>query len=137
MRFLPSPKTVRRAEARAARRFFKLMGLVTLVFALIVAIHYVLGCAQTIENFLSSNGDEVEIRVKNVTLDELKTPPYKATVDFEKVYYGQGGRQERKRETFVAQVNFVLRDQIPKGFHALRDAPIEPVSVAVVDHNRQ
>ena len=46
--------------------------------------------AQTIENFLSGNGDEIEIQVKNVTLDELKTAPYKAAVDFEKVYYGAG-----------------------------------------------
>ena len=60
--------------------------------------------AQTIETFLAGNGDEIEIQVKNVTLDELKAAPYKATVDFEKVYYGQGGRQEKKRETFVAQI---------------------------------
>jgi type IV secretory pathway TrbF-like protein len=69
--------------------------------------------AQTIENFLSGNADEIEIQVKNITLDELKAAPYKAAVDFEKVYYSQGGRQEKKRETFVAQINFVLRDQIP------------------------
>jgi len=69
--------------------------------------------ALTIENFLAGNGDEIEVEVKNVTLDELKAAPYKATVDFEKVYYGQGGRQEKKRETFVAQITFVLRDQIP------------------------
>jgi type IV secretion system protein VirB5 len=68
---------------------------------------------QTIENFLSGTADEIEIQVKNVTLDELKAAPYKATVSFEKVYYTFGSRQERKRETFVAQVNFVMRDQIP------------------------
>ena len=39
--------------------------------------------------------------------------PYKAAVDFEKIYYGLGNRQEKKRETFVAQLTFVLRDQIP------------------------
>jgi len=69
--------------------------------------------AQTIETFLGGNGDEIEVLVKNVTLDELRAAPYKATVDFEKVYYGQGSRQEKKRETFVAQITFVLRDQIP------------------------
>ena len=58
-------------------------------------------------------GDEIEVQVRNVTLDELSTPPYRATVDFEKVYYAPGSRQEKKRETFVAQVTFVLRDQIP------------------------
>jgi type IV secretion system protein VirB5 len=69
--------------------------------------------AQTIENFLSGTADEIEIQVKNVTLDELKASPYKAAVAFEKVYYTFGSRQEKKRETFVAQVTFVLRDQIP------------------------
>lgn len=68
---------------------------------------------QVLESFLAGGDDEVEIHVKNVTLDELTRPPYKAAVDFEKVYYGLGNRQERKRETFVAQLTFVLRDQIP------------------------
>ena len=68
---------------------------------------------QTIETFLSGASDEIEIHVKNVTLDELKSPPYKAAVDFDQVYYGLGSRQEHKRETFVAQLTFVLKDQIP------------------------
>jgi len=69
--------------------------------------------SQPIERFLTGVGDEIEVQVRNVTLDELSTPPYRATVDFEKVYYAPGSRQEKKRETFVAQVTFVLRDQIP------------------------
>jgi type IV secretion system protein VirB5 len=66
-----------------------------------------------IEDFLAGTDDEVEVVVRNVTLDDLKMSPYKASVDFEKVYYGIGSRQERKRERFVAQFAFVLRDQIP------------------------
>ena len=54
---------------------------------------------QTIETFLAGSGDEIDVQVKNVTLDDLTTPPYKATVDFEKVYYAPGNRQERARET--------------------------------------
>ena len=69
--------------------------------------------SQVLETFLAGHGDEIEVQVKNVTLDDLQTAPYKATVDFEKVYYAPGRRQERKRETFVAQITFVLRDQIP------------------------
>ena len=69
--------------------------------------------SQTIETFLSGQGDEIEVQVRNVTLDDLQAAPYKATIDFEKVYYAPGGRQEKKRETFVAQLTFVLRDQIP------------------------
>jgi len=69
--------------------------------------------SQTLESFLAGLGDEIEVQVRNVTLDELQEAPYRATVDFEKVYYAPGSRQEKKRETFVAQLTFVLRDQIP------------------------
>ena len=39
-----------------------------------------------IERFLTSGGDEIDVRVKNVTLEDLRQPPYRATVDFDKVY---------------------------------------------------
>ena len=68
---------------------------------------------QAIEGFVGGAGDEIEVQVRNVTLDELKSAPFRATVDFDKVYYAPSSRQEHKRETFVAQVIFVLRDQIP------------------------
>ena len=68
---------------------------------------------QTIETFLSGASDEIEIHVKNVTLDELTSPPYKAAVDFDQVYYSLGSREEHKRDTFVAQLTFVLKDHIP------------------------
>ena len=69
--------------------------------------------SKMIETFLNGGGDEVEVQVKNVTLDELKSPPYKAAVDFDEVSYGPGSREEKKRETFVAQITFVIHDQIP------------------------
>ena len=69
--------------------------------------------SQRIETFLNGGGDEIEVQVKNVTLDELKTPPYKAAVDFDEVSYGPGSREEKKRETFTAQITFVIHDQIP------------------------
>lgn len=69
--------------------------------------------SQTIEGFLTGTGDEVEIEVKNVTLDDLRSAPYKASVDFEKIYSGIGNHVERTRETYVAQITFVLRDQVP------------------------
>ncbi len=43
MRILPSVKTVQRAEARFARRFLALMGIVVLVFGFVVAVHYLFG----------------------------------------------------------------------------------------------
>ena len=43
MAIIPSTKAVRRAKARLARRFFVAMAIVTVAFAAIKAIHYLLG----------------------------------------------------------------------------------------------
>jgi type IV secretion system protein VirB5 len=81
---------------------------------------------QTIETFLTSTADEIEINVRNVSLEETRTPPYRASIDFEKIYYGVGNRQERTRETYVAQVLFVLRDQIPNAL-----IPVNPLGLTI------
>ena len=81
---------------------------------------------QTIETFLTGTADEIEINVRNVSLEEIRTPPYRAAVDFEKIYYGIGNRQERSRETYVAQVLFVLRDQIPNAL-----IPVNPLGLTI------
>src|SRR5580704_10716780 len=67
--------------------------------------------AGTIERFLTSGGDEIEVHVKNVTLDDLRQP-YRATVEFDKVYLSPATRSERTRETYVAHVVFVLKDHV-------------------------
>jgi type IV secretory pathway TrbF-like protein len=73
--------------------------------------------SRVIESFLTNaSGDEVDVDVKNVTFSNLSAPPYKASVDFDKRSFAPGTRQERKRETFVAQIDFVLRDAVPNGF---------------------
>jgi type IV secretion system protein VirB5 len=73
--------------------------------------------SRTIEMFLTNaSSDEVEVQVQNVSLSELAKPPYKAAVTFQKIYYSPGTRTERQRETFVAQVDFGLRDHVPNEF---------------------
>jgi type IV secretory pathway component VirB8 len=47
-------------------------------------------------------------------------------VDFEKVYYAYGTRQERTRERFVAQLTFVLRDEIPNAM-----VPVNPLGLTI------
>ena len=81
---------------------------------------------QAIEKFLSDAGDETEIDVKNVTLDDLKASPYKGVVAFDKVYYSLGNHQERSRETFVAQITFVLRDQVQSAV-----VPVNPLGLTI------
>lgn len=73
--------------------------------------------SRTIEQFLTNpSSDEIDVQVQNVSLSELAKPPYKASVTFQKVYYSPGTRAERQRETYVAQVDFGLRDRVPNEF---------------------
>jgi type IV secretory pathway TrbF-like protein len=73
--------------------------------------------SRTIEAFLTNaSSDEIDIEVKNVTFGELATAPYKAAVDFDMLYFAPGTRQERRRETYVLQVDFLLRDAVPNAF---------------------
>lgn len=73
--------------------------------------------SRTIEQFMTNpSADEVEVEVQNVTLSELAKPPYKAAVTFQKVYYSPGTRTERQRETYVAQLDFDLREHVPNEF---------------------
>jgi type IV secretion system protein VirB5 len=72
---------------------------------------------RVMETFLTNpSSDEIDIEVKNVTFGEFANPPYKASVDFDQVHFSPGTRQERKRETYVAQMDFVLRDTVPNSF---------------------
>jgi type IV secretory pathway TrbF-like protein len=75
------------------------------------------GQSRTLETFLTTpSADEVDVVVQNVSLSELTTAPFKASVSFQKVFYTPGTRHERARETYVAQIDFVLRDRVPNEF---------------------
>jgi type IV secretory pathway TrbF-like protein len=73
--------------------------------------------SRVIETFLTNpSADEIEIVVQNVSLSELTTTPFKAAINFQKVFYAPGTRHERSRETFVAHVDFALREHVPNAF---------------------
>jgi type IV secretory pathway component VirB8 len=63
-----------------------------------------------------ATADEVDIAIQNVSLSELTTLPYKASISFQKVLYTPGTRTERARQSYVAQVDFVLREHVPNEF---------------------
>jgi len=72
---------------------------------------------RSLETFLTNPGaDETDIVVQNVSLTEVTKPPFKASVSFQKVFYTPGFRSERARETYVAQIDFSLRDHVPNEF---------------------
>src|SRR3954447_5682201 len=73
--------------------------------------------SRVIETFMTNpSADEVDIVIQNVSLTEVAKPPYKASVSFQKLLYSPGTRQERARQTFIAQIDFGLRDRVPNEF---------------------
>jgi type IV secretory pathway TrbF-like protein len=73
--------------------------------------------SRVMETFLTNpSADEIDVAVQNVSLSELAKPPYKASISFQKVLYTPGTRAERGRQTYIAQVDFVMRDHVPNEF---------------------
>src|SRR5579872_4800341 len=81
---------------------------------------------KTIEQFLASPVGEIEVRVTNVSIEDLRTPPYRATVDFEKVYYGLADHAETRREKYVAHIVFTVRDRVPNAM-----IPVNPLGLTI------
>jgi type IV secretion system protein VirB5 len=79
-----------------------------------------------IERFLTGGSEEVDVRVKNVTLEDLRQPPYRAAVDFDKVYLAPVTRAELKREAFVAHLVFVVTEQVDNS-----RIPINPLGLTI------
>jgi type IV secretion system protein VirB5 len=82
--------------------------------------------AGTIERFLTNSVEEREVHVKNVTLDDLRQPPYRATVEFEHVVLAPATRTELRREAHVAHLVFVLTDQVDNA-----RIPINPLGLTI------
>jgi type IV secretory pathway TrbF-like protein len=82
--------------------------------------------SKLIETFLAGEGDEIEIEVENVTIEDLRQPPYKATVDFEKIYYSRADHRETRREKYVASFVFVVRDRVPNAW-----IPVNPLGLTI------
>jgi type IV secretory pathway TrbF-like protein len=77
-----------------------------------------------IEAFLAGSNEEIDVQVNNVSIEDLRTPPYKATVDFEKIYRAAG--QETRREKYVAHFVFVVKDKVPNSM-----IPVNPLGLTI------
>jgi type IV secretory pathway TrbF-like protein len=82
--------------------------------------------AQTIELFLAGGTDEIEVHVNNVSIEDLRHAPYRATVEFEKVFYAPSTHLEARREKYVANVVFVVRDRVPNDM-----VPVNPLGLTI------
>jgi type IV secretory pathway TrbF-like protein len=82
--------------------------------------------AGTIERFLTTGTEEIDVHVRNVVLEDFRQPPYRASVDFDKVYLSPATRAEVRRETWVAHVVFVIADQVDNA-----RIPINPLGLTI------
>jgi type IV secretion system protein VirB5 len=81
---------------------------------------------KAIETFLASPAEEIDIQVKNVAIEDLRRAPYKATVEFEKVYYTTADHVELRREKYVANFVFVIKEQVPNAL-----VPVNPLGLTI------
>lgn len=72
------------------------------------------------------SADEVDVVVQNVSLSELARSPYRASVTFQKVRLTPGTRQERGRDTYIAQIDFVFADVVPAAY-----VPVNPLGLQI------
>ena len=79
-----------------------------------------------IENFLVGGMPEIDINIKNVSIEDLRHPPYRATVEFEQIYYTYPEHLEQKRERFVANVSFVFSEHVPNVM-----IPVNPLGLTI------
>ncbi len=70
--------------------------------------------AKTLEAFLLDPGaPNVDIEINAVVLEDLRQSPYRAHIEFEKVFRSPGDQQEEKRERWTANVVYGFRDEVP------------------------
>ncbi len=79
-----------------------------------------------IERFLTGGGKEIDVRVKNVTLEDLRQPPFRATVEFDEVYLSPATHSEVRRETYVAHLVFVMKGTVDNA-----RIPINPLGLTI------
>lgn len=70
--------------------------------------------AKTLETFLLDPGAaNVAIEIKAVVLEDLRQSPYRAHVEFDKVFLSPADQQEQRRERWTANVVYGFRDDVP------------------------
>jgi type IV secretory pathway TrbF-like protein len=80
-----------------------------------------------IDKFLTNtSASEIDVDIKNVALEGLENPPYRARVDFEMVYYSPVDHSELKRELYTADFVFIFRTQVPNDL-----IPVNPLGMTI------
>ncbi len=78
---------------------------------------------KTLESFLlDPSQPDVDVQIDAVILEDLQHAPYRAQIQFEKVFLSPGDGQEQRRERWTANVIYSFRDEVPN--HMLLTNPL-------------
>ena len=81
---------------------------------------------KALETFLTGASEEIDIEVRNVAVEDLRQAPYKAAVEFEKVYYAVADHRELRRGRYVAHCVFVVKQPVPNAL-----VPVNPLGLTL------
>jgi type IV secretion system protein VirB5 len=80
-----------------------------------------------IKKFLmNTSAPEIDVEVKKVALEDMQTPPFKARVDFDMIYYSPADHTEIKRDLYTANFVFVFKSKVLNEL-----IPINPLGLAI------
>ncbi|MHB1796251.1 MAG: VirB8/TrbF family protein, partial [Acidobacteriaceae bacterium] len=69
---------------------------------------------KTLESFLlDPSQPNIDIEIHSVVLEDLRQPPYRAEIEFDKVFRSPGDIEEQRRERWTANVVYSFRDEVP------------------------
>jgi type IV secretion system protein VirB5 len=69
---------------------------------------------KTLDSFLlDPSAPNVDIEIKAIVLDDIRQPPYRAHIEFVKVFRSLGDQQEQRQERWTANVVYGVRDEVP------------------------
>lgn len=81
---------------------------------------------KSIEKFLAEHGEEIDIHVSNVAVEETQNQVYRAVVDYERIYLRE--RREERRERYLGRFTFVMKDVVP-----VRLTPVNPLGLIILN----
>jgi len=81
----------------------------------------------TVEGYLQDpSAPDIDVEVGKVSIEDLRSAPYKATVDFYKISYSPVQHVEVKRTLYTAHFVFLFRDSVPNEL-----IQVNPLGVAI------
>lgn len=73
---------------------------------------------KSIENFVMSGEDEVEVFVHNVSIEDMRSQPYRVVAEFSRISHNRQG-DETNREKYIGHYQIRFRDSVPENVLAV------------------